>query len=174
MHTTKKATQPDRDELRELDRAEKASERELERMTRELEKRRKQLYRLRDRARKLRRRMVRDRFVDLGEEAAKRGIDVMALNDLATGKKSALFDRVLAVLRDELGGAEDASHGKAASEKRAEQADTGKEMPGAQAQGGRRLETGGKPFANTLRTSTSLASSTALPARGMDAPLEAK
>ena len=166
--------QPDRDELRDLDRAERAAERELDRMTREMEKRRKALYRLHDRARKLRRHMVRERFVDLGEEAARQGIDVMALNDLAADRRATVFDRVLAVLRDELGGTNDATSGRLAPMKGAEEGDSGREVSGADAQSGRRPEPGGSPFANTLRTSTSLALSTSMPIGGADPQLEPK
>ncbi len=112
MKTTERSAQPDRDGLRDLEQAETAAERELERMTRATEKRRKELYRLRDRARKVRRRMVRDNFIDIGEEAVKRGIDVMALGDLAADKRAALFDRVLAVLHEELDGTDRAARGE--------------------------------------------------------------
>ncbi len=95
---------PEREELHEIERAATASKRKVERIKTDLDKERKRLYRLHDRARKVRRRMVGDRFVDLGEKAVKRGIDVMALNELAPDKREELFDRVLDVLHDGLGG----------------------------------------------------------------------
>ncbi len=171
MQTTKGNPAPDRDEVRELERKEAVAVRSVERARHELEKRRKTLYRLRERARKTRRRMVRERLVDLGEEAARQGIDIMALNDLAADKREELFARVLAVLHDGLGTADgvvperrdaDAAPGKEAVEK----------APRPHEQAVRQKDPGGKPFAETLRASTSLASATPMGGKAGGSPHE--